>query len=184
MHTSNGHNGKLTLKSLQSEMTNRLAGLEDNLQQATSHPNFNGKDTPRLKFVLAIIAGCTTPLICLAMSTLGGHLASHGTGHVKWLALLPFAVLLAMLIVSTPHIAEAKRELHWENWQAWSFAIGLDFAITVSELITVWGSEAVADVRWLPHIVIGGAVIYSAALNSYVNLLHAGWSGVQDHRSN
>jgi hypothetical protein len=37
-------------------------------------------------------------------------------------------------------------------------------------------------VWWLPKLVIVGSVAYSASLNSYVNLLHAGWSRVTDPR--
>jgi hypothetical protein len=66
--------------------------------------------------------------------------------------------------------------------QAWAFAVGLDFAIVVSELLSVWCDGALAEVWWLPQVVILGSVAYSAALNSYVNLLHAGWSKVIDPR--
>jgi hypothetical protein len=99
-----------------------------------------------------------------------------------WFALLPAAVLVALLIVSTPHIFEAKRQLGWSAWQAWSFAIALDCAIVVSELLAVWCRDRLGEVWWLPKVVILLCVAYSATLNRDVNLLHAGWSRVTDPR--
>jgi hypothetical protein len=72
--------------------------------------------------------------------------------------------------------------LGWKGWHAWAFAIGLDCAIGVTELLSVWCDRALAEVWWLPQVVIYGSVAYSASLNSYVNLLHAGWSKVTDPR--
>src|SRR5262245_61215838 len=97
-------------------------------------------------------------------------------------ALLPAAVLVALLIVSTPHIYEAKRQLGWSAWQSWSFAVALDCTIVVSELLAVWCDDRLGEVWWLPKVVILLCVAYSATLNSYVNLLHAGWSRVTDPR--
>jgi hypothetical protein len=131
--------------------------------------------------VLAIVAGCTTPVLALAMSTMTGTVARLSE-QAAWFALLPGLCLVCMLVVSTPHIAEAKGTLGWARWQSWSFAVGLDFAIVVSELLSVWCDRALADVWWLPQVVVLGSVAYSAALNSYVNLRHAGWSKVTDPR--
>jgi hypothetical protein len=50
------------------------------------------------------------------------------------------------------------------------------------ELLAVWCHSELASVWWLPKLVIVGSVAYSASLNSYVNLLHAGWSRVTDPR--
>src|SRR5262245_17131198 len=99
-----------------------------------------------------------------------------------WITLLPAAVLLALLIVSTPHIYEAKRQLGWSSWQSWCFAVALGCAIVVSELLAVWCHDALGEVWWLPKLVIVASVGYSATLNCYVNLLHAGWSRVTDPR--
>jgi hypothetical protein len=52
----------------------------------------------------------------------------------------------------------------------------------VSELLAVWCHSELASVWWLPKLVILASVAYSATLNSYVNLLHAGWSRVTDPR--
>lgn len=122
-----------------------------------------------------------TPSLALAMSTLTGVVAGLEGSHAG-LAFLPLSVLACMLIVSPPHIAEAKRELGWSAWQAWAFAVGLDCAIVVAELLSVWCHEGLAQIWWLPKVVIWGAVGYSATLNAYVNLLHAGWSKVTDPR--
>jgi hypothetical protein len=116
------------------------------------------------------------------MSTLTGTVAgSEGPG--AWFALLPAAVLVCLLIVSTPHVFEAKRQLGWSAWQAWSFAVGLHCAIVVSELLAVWCADALGDAWWMPKVVIVASVGYSSSLNSYVNLLHAGWSRVTDPRN-
>ena len=163
-----------------SELRLELENTRNELRAAKTHPNFDGRDTPLLKVILCIVAGCTTPLLCLAMSTLMGHVA---TGSMPVFALAPASVLLAMLIVSTPHIAHAKKELQWKPWQAWAFAIGLDAAITVCECIKVWCSDSLTGIEWLPIVVIVGSVMYSAFLNSYVNLLDAGYSKVQDKRT-
>jgi hypothetical protein len=48
--------------------------------------------------------------------------------------------------------------------------------------LSVWCGRALSEVWWLPQVVILGSVAYSAGLNSYVNLLHAGWSKVTDPR--
>ncbi|HKB37223.1 MAG TPA: hypothetical protein VKD72_12275 [Gemmataceae bacterium] len=140
-----------------------------------------GQDAPLFKVVLATVAGCTTPVLALAMSTLTGTVAGRG-GWPGWFALLPAAVLVALLIVSTPHIYEAERQLGWSAWQSWSFADALDCAIVVSELLAVWCHDALGEVWRLPKLVIVASVGYSATLNSYVNLLHAGWSRVTDPR--
>jgi hypothetical protein len=103
-------------------------------------------------------------------------------GFAAWFALRPAAVLVCLLTVSTPHVYEAKRQLGWSSWRAWSFAAGLDCAIVVSELLAVWCHSELASVWWLPKLVIIARVAYSATLNSYVNLLHAGWSRVTDLR--
>src|SRR5262245_9611754 len=103
-------------------------------------------------------------------------------GAVALLLVLVAVVLVALLIVSTPHIFEAKRQVGWSAWQAWSFAIALDCAIVVSELLAVWCHDQLGEVWWLPKVVILLCVAYSATLNSYVNLLHAGWSRVTDPR--
>jgi hypothetical protein len=134
-----------------------------------------------LKVILAVVAGCTTPVLALCMSTLTGTIARQ-SGNAAWFALLPGICLVAMLVVSTLHIAEAKGTLGWAPWQSWSFAVGLDFAIVVSELVSVWCDRALADVWWLPQLVILGSVTYSAGLNSFVNLRHVGWSRVVDPR--
>lgn len=167
-------------EALVSELERQLADTRNDLDKCKTHPNFDGRDTPRLKLVLCVVAGCTTPLLALAMSSLMGYVAQ---GEARWFALAPATVLAAMLIVSTPHIAQAKIELRWKPWQAWAFAIGLDFAITVCECLHIWCAKAIADVAWLPGVVIWGCVLYSAFLNSYVNLMDAGWSKVQDTRN-
>ena len=122
----------------------------------------------RLKWVMAVSAGCSTPILVLAMSTLSADIASLG-GSKAYFALLPFTVMVAMLIVSTPHIAEAKLSVGWPSWQAWAFAIGIDFAITCAEFMSVW----VPTNPWLTSSVVIGGVLYSALLNTIVNLRHA-----------
>jgi hypothetical protein len=158
----------------------QLERLHDDLQ-ATKREGPKGQDAPTFKVILAVVAGCTTPVLALAMSTLTGTVAGAG-GWAAWFALLPAAVLVCLLVVSTPHVYEAKRQLGWSSWQAWSFAAGLDCAIVVSELLAVWCHSELASVWWLPKLVIIASVGYSATLNSYVNLLHAGWSRVTDPR--
>jgi hypothetical protein len=37
-------------------------------------------------------------------------------GFAAWFALLPAAALVCLLIVSTPHVYEAKRQLGWSSW--------------------------------------------------------------------
>lgn len=123
----------------------------------------------RLSAAMAISAGCSTPIFALAMSTITGHVASVS----PMFAILPFSVLACLLIVSTPHVAEAKRCIGWESWQAWSFAVALDAAITICELLTVWCGPALVGIEWIPKAMIFGCVIYSALLNTYVNLRHA-----------
>ncbi len=159
-----------------------LEHVNEKLEQAKPRMQ-QGEDTPALKVGMAIVAGCITPLICLAMSTLTGTIASMD-GNMRWFGIMPGLVLVAMLIVSTPHITEAKKEIGWEPWQAWSFAIGLDAAIVVCELADVWCHGGLSSIWWLPKVLILGAVLYSAALNSFVNLLHTGWSKVTDSRDN
>ena len=79
------------------------------------------------------------------MSTLPGTVASADRWSA-WFALLPAAVLVALLIVSTSHIYEAKRQLGWSAWQSWSFAVALDCAIVVSELLGVWCHNQLGEV--------------------------------------
>jgi hypothetical protein len=159
---------------------NAVKKLSEEVHAARAEPP-RPTDAPLLKILLAVVAGCTTPVLALAMSTLTGTVARQ-QGDAAWFALLPGLCLVAMLVVSTPHIAEAKGTLGWARWQSWSFAVGLDFAIVVSELLSVWCDKALADVWWLPQLVILGSVAYSATLNSYVNLLHTRWSKVIDPR--
>lgn len=123
----------------------------------------------KLAGVMAVSAGCSTPIFALAMSTITGHVASVS----PMFAILPFSVLACLLIVSTPHIAEAKKCIGWQSWQAWSFACALDCAITVCELLTVWCQDALVGIEWIPSMMIVGCVLYSALLNTYVNLRHA-----------
>lgn len=125
--------------------------------------------SPKLAIVLSISAGCSTPILALAMSTITGHVANVSPAF----AILPFSVLACLLVVSTPHISEAKKCIGWEAWQAWSFAIALDCAITVCEFLSVWCESALVGIEWLPTTVICFCVAYSALLNSYVNLRHA-----------
>jgi hypothetical protein len=158
----------------------RLEWLHEDLQ-ATKREGPRSQDAPTFKVILAVVAGCTPPVLALAMSTVTGTVAGAGGATARF-ALLPATVLVCMLIVSTPHVNEAKRQLGWSSWQAWSFAAGLDCAIVVSELLAVWCHSELASVWWLPKLVIVASVGYSATLNSYVNLLHAGWSRVTDPR--
>lgn len=116
----------------------------------------------RVATVLAVSAGVTTPLLALAMSTLAGHIAHQGSIF----AVLPALILACLLIVSTPHIAEAKRHVGWRPWQAWAFAIALDCAVACCEFLPLGQG-------WITTTVVFGCVAYSAALNSYVNLRHA-----------
>jgi hypothetical protein len=158
----------------------RLKKLEAEVHADKAEPP-KRTDAPLLKVILAVVAGCTTPLLALAMSTLTGTVARQ-SGQGAWFALLPGLCLVAMLVVSTPHLAHAKLTIGWAHWQAWAFAVGLDFAIVVSELLSVWCAGALAEVCWLPQVVILGSVVYSACLNSYCNLLAARWSKVLDPR--
>lgn len=149
-------------------------------------------DAPFYKVLLAGGAGVVTPLFCLAMSILTGKIASYpGTASfalgslqvpVQAFALLTGAVLLALLIVSTPHIAQAKLTFGWAPWQAWSFAVAIDATIAVSELAQVFCREALQDVSYIPALAIIGGVCYSAAMNIYVNWLDIRWSKVCDPR--
>jgi hypothetical protein len=175
-HNTDATPARLNLHTLNAELKKLAA--EVRTRKAEAPP---AADAPLLKVVLAVVAGCTTPVLALAMSTLTGTIARQ-QGNAAWFALLPGLCLVAMLVVSTPHIAEAKGTLGWAPWQAWSFAVGLDFAIVVSELVSVWCDRALVEVWWLPQVVILGSVAYSATLNSYVNLRHAGWSKVLDPR--
>jgi hypothetical protein len=175
-HSTDAAPAKLNLYSLNAALQQLAAEVRTRNAEVPQ-----SADAPLLKVILAVVAGCTTPVLALAMSTLTGTIARQ-TGNAAWFALLPGLCLVAMLVVSTPHIAEAKGTLGWAPWQAWSFAVGLDFAIVVSELVSVWCDRALADVSWLPQVVILGSVAYSAALNSYCNLRHVGWSRVVDPR--
>ena len=121
----------------------------------------------RLAGSLAVAAGCTTPAAALAMSTITGHVATVS----PLMAAAPFGILACLLVVSTPHVAEAKRCIGWARWQSWAFAIALDAAIVVCEMLHVWCP--LPEISWLPTTVICGAVVYSALLNIYVNLRHA-----------
>lgn len=133
------------------------------------HHTTKRTQSPKLAQAMAISAGCSTPIFALAMSTITGHVAAHN----PLFAILPFSVLACLLIVSTPHIAEAKKCIGWSSWQSWSFAIALDCAITVCELLTVWCGESLIGIEWIPKAMIFGCVLYSALLNTYVNLRHA-----------
>jgi hypothetical protein len=177
-HAAEASPARLNLHTLNAALQQLAA--EVRTRQATAPQT---ADAPLLKVILAVVAGCTTPVLALAMSTLTGTIARQ-TGNAAWFAVLPGICLVAMLVVSTPHIAEAKGTLGWAPWQSWSFAVGLDFAIVVSELVSVWCDRALVDVWWLPQVVILGSMAYSASLNSYVNLRHVGWSKVSDPRQN
>ena len=98
------------------------------------------------------------------MSTLCGHVGSSP------LVVGPAAVLVCLLVVSTPHLAEAMRVIGWSVWQAWAFAIALDCCIVCCEALQVLSD---AELGWLPTIGIGVSVTFSAVMNSYVNLRHA-----------
>src|SRR5262245_65310166 len=70
----------------------QLERLHNDFQTARQEPP-RGQDAPLFKVVLATVAGCTTPVLALAMSTLTGTVAGHG-GWPGWFALLPAAVLV------------------------------------------------------------------------------------------
>jgi hypothetical protein len=55
----------------------RLERLHEDLQ-ATKREGPRSQDAPTFKVILAVVAGCTTPVLALAMSTLTGTVAGVG----------------------------------------------------------------------------------------------------------
>lgn len=145
---------------------NRIAQPLTKPRKKKTTAKTNQVKSESLKWALAVLAGCSTPALVLAMSTLAASVASSNT---PLLALLPTSVMVLMLIVSTPHIAEAKQSVGWVWWQSWAFAVGVDVAITVSEFLSVWTDAP----HWLTLSVVVCGVCYSAFLNTVVNLRHA-----------
>lgn len=172
----------LSMNAIWSVLEKLYESIQGSKKQDPEEPTKVQLDAPRLKIGLATLGGLITPLLCLAMSALTGAIASRSPYPYYWFAAVTGVVLLCMLAVSTPHIAQAQRLMGWSNWQSWAFAIGLDAAIVASEIVAVFCGSVLGDLHLVPLLVILGAVGYSATLNIFMNLIHAKWSRVLDPR--
>ena len=151
----------------------KLQLLEEIVPEDEQKPATETTEPSKVKIGACIVGGIITPLICLFLAYCLGVIIQTETWTVEKIGAAVAGLLLitAMLGVSTPHIAEAKKLLQWNHWQAWAFAVGLDFTITFAKFYSANISDS-----WIPVIAVWACFAYSAALNVWINLHHAGWS--------
>jgi hypothetical protein len=117
----------------------------------------------RFKQAMTVGLGCGIPLLSLTLSKISGTLA---TAHMIALPLFGFALMIAVLAVSLPHLAWAISDITRSGSRAsWSLAIALDLFIVLCEFVHVFASDCGLD--WLLMAGMATVVIFSMLLNCW-----------------
>lgn len=107
--------------------------------------------------------GCFVPVLSLALSKIAGTLATHG---LYALAAFAFALTVAVLIVSLPHLAWSVGDITGSGRRtSWSLAVALDMTIVLCEFVHTFAAEAGLDV--VAYAITGAVCAFSMLLNCW-----------------
>jgi uncharacterized membrane protein len=122
-------------------------------------------NTDKVKTAITVALGVGIPLLSLAMSKIGGTLLFT---HVP-LALSAFGIMIAVLVVSLPHLRWSICDITKSSPLAsWCLAVALDLSLVCCELVHVYATESGLDV--LVVTVMGTVAVASMVLNCWAFL--------------
>jgi hypothetical protein len=114
---------------------------------------------------LTLGMGCGIPGLSLALSSIGGRLATEG---LPWHGGAALGLCCGVLAVSLSHLAWAIRDITGSaRWQAWCLAGAIDAGLVLGELAGVAGFAF-----WAVPVLMWAVAVTSAALNGWAFLGH------------
>lgn len=124
---------------------------------------FQSQQKPdKMKSRITIAIGCGIPLLSLAMSKIGGTLLPT---HLL-LGLFAFGLMIAVLVVSLPHLAWSIADItKSDKKSSWFLAVALDLSLVLCELVHVYASESGLNV--IIYLVMATVAIASMILNCW-----------------
>ena len=154
-------------KRTKAELEAELAELKAQQMVTVEAPRAEpvGRQDNRVTLGITVALGCGIPLLSIALSKIGGTLL---TTHVP-LALFAFSLMVAVLVVSLPHLRWSIGDITKSGDRAsWSLAVALDLSLVLCELVHVYATDSGLDA--LVVAVMTSVCIASMVLNCWAFL--------------
>jgi cytochrome c biogenesis protein CcdA len=148
-----------SLKGLKKvELEARCVELQERLADASKPTTASAK----FKVGMTLALGCGIPVLSLALSMIAGTLANR----VPLLALFAFGLMIAVLMVSLPHLRWAISDItKSERLASWCLAVALDLSLVLCELTHVYADDC--GLGLVVNCVMLAVCLASMALNCW-----------------
>jgi hypothetical protein len=143
------------------------AKVEATKAEVAAMQEWKAKLSRNFKIGTTIILGCGIPLLSLSLSKIAGTLAFSCPA----LALFAFALMVAVLVVSLPHLQWSISDItKSDSLPSWALAIALDLTLVCCELVHTYAEKSGLGTLTVTLMIAVCAV--SMALNVWAFFMH------------